>query len=757
MGRTLEGSASPGRDSNAVAPPASAARANAAQASAARLSAARVLVVDDHRDMADGIAMLLAEIPLEVEAAYSAREALVKLERSEFALVLTDIRMPSMDGLGLLAEIRARWPKIRVVLMTAYSSIDSAVAAIKQGASDYLVKPFENQAMIDLVQRNLSGEPPGPGDVVAAVAATLTPDDLLASLARALDLLRSATEADDCELFLLEPDGKDALLSVWAGPDEEALLTRTRFGPNVGYPGIVAATGEPLAAQGDLARDPRFLRRDIVERGIRSCACAPLAEARGALGSIHLLSRRPDFPVDRALALLQRAAIPTASTVRAGLAALRQRVDEAGTPHEAGSAAQLRALLDCIRRTANASEGSLALFGTDHGLPARVVSTGPASLLCACAEAGQWVDCPCLVGGHGFAPEASRRSWPTACRRGIPGRVASPCCLPLALNGRSLGLVALDLGRNSAANAAARLVPLLAMTQQAALRIGSAPLEEARGSPASTGSPDAASAAAELELRCLGSFRVFRRGQPIAAEQFSRSKALVLLKLLALKAGTPLSRDLLIELLWPGVDPKSGANRLHGVVHALRSVIEPQRAERSWAYVRNRGDFYYLDLEGPLAIDLVAFKKLARKGLAAGPEQTAAAIATLEEATALYQGDLFEDDPYSEWCEEARHELQALQVTALERLAHLHAQQGAADRAVQHLTRALRLAPIREDLAVSLLETLLRLGRLAEARARYEDFTRQIREDVGADPSPELAEIGLRVSRSSSEPPPRAR
>ena len=709
-----------------------------------------VLVVDDHRDMAEGIAMLLREVRLDVEVARSARDALTRLEEREFALVLSDVRMPRMSGVALLAEIKRRWPRTRVVLLTAYGSIDSAVGAMKEGANDYLTKPFENTALIEVVQRNLaaarSADAFDASAIVAAVAARLSPDDLLGSLTRALETLRNAVGADDCELFLCEPEGRDALLTTCVGLDSEALIERTRFSPGSGYPGIVTATGASLAIRGALVDDPRYLRRAVIERGICSYACAPLLEPRAPFGSVHLLSRRGDFPIDQAVVLLEQVAVSIASAVRAGLAVLRQAVDETSAPHATGSPEQIRALLACICGVANASYGTLALVDPETGLPARVVSTGPPNLLCASAESGTWPECPsAILHGHGFSTPPGRRMWPMPCRRGVPQRVVSPCCLPLVGNGRFYGMVTLDLRHRTEGPATSRLVPLLAMAQQTVLHLS----KSHPGMPVERGGGNGAAgdrATPELEVRCLGPFALLRRGIPIPAEQFPRSRALGLLKLLALNAGTPLTKDYLIDRLWPETDPVSGANRLHGVVHALRSVIEPPRsASRYWLYVRNRGDLYYLDLEGPISVDLLRYRALAKQGLRAVSTAPSEAVVALEEAAALYRGELFADDPYAEWCDAERRELAELQTVVLETLAALYGRHGDGDRALELLRRAVRSAPYREDLVLSLLEQLVRLERPAEAHAQYEDFARTLEQELGTGPGRPLQEFRLRV------------
>jgi two-component SAPR family response regulator len=690
----------------------------------------RVLVVDDNRDLADGIAMLLREAALDVGVAYSGVSALTEMETDPSDLVLTDVRMPGMDGMELLAAVRERWPSTKVVVITAHGSIDAAVQAMKRGAADYITKPFENVSLVETVRRNLLRvNPEGEFDtaaIVAEVSALVSPDDLLPSLGRALDALLRATGADDAEVFLLEPDGKDALLTVAAGTDTEALASRTRFEPNLGYPGIVAVTGEPVVIAGTLDQDTRFLRRAVHESGLRSTVCVPLLGPQGPLGSLHILARSTDFPVDRIAEVLKQAAVPIANAIRAGLSALREGMDQALDDESQGISQQLlRSILFSIVRVGGATSGTLVLVDPETSQSGQRVSTGPAAQPCANAEAGCFEACQPLLDGHARVGGLGRRTWPDECRRGLPQRMASPCCLPLVAGGRFHGLVTLDFGQGFAGDPTGRLVPLLTMAHQAAVRL-QAHQPGRRTDRGSTAQSEPPRASAELEIRCLGPFRILRGGQAVAGEAFARRQALILLKLLALKEGTPLTRDFLVEQLWPGVDARSGANRLHGVVHALRSVIEPFKAERRWVYVHNRGDLYYLDLDASVRIDLMDFRKHAQRGLRAGataPEET---IRELEAAAALYGGDLFEEDPYADWCAGERRELAEVHVRVLNRLSQLYSERGDAEKAVESLQEALRHAPLREDLVQTLSDLFTALGRPADAAELEKDYQRRL-------------------------------
>src|SRR4030043_326054 len=103
----------------------------------------RVLVVDGERDIRDFLLKALTRIArFQVDLAENGEEALKKIEKERFDLVLRDLKMPSMDGLQLITEISRSKPEILTVLMTGHGSIDSAIEAMKNGASDYLTKPL---------------------------------------------------------------------------------------------------------------------------------------------------------------------------------------------------------------------------------------------------------------------------------------------------------------------------------------------------------------------------------------------------------------------------------------------------------------------------------------------------------------------------------------------------------------------------------------------------------------------------------------
>lgn len=119
--------------------------------------AIKVLLVEDDRALREALADTLLLAGHDYRAVGSAEDALEAVEQESFSLVVSDVNMPGMDGHQLLGVLRARQPQLPVLLMTAHGAVERAVDAMRQGAADYLVKPFEPKALIELVARHALG------------------------------------------------------------------------------------------------------------------------------------------------------------------------------------------------------------------------------------------------------------------------------------------------------------------------------------------------------------------------------------------------------------------------------------------------------------------------------------------------------------------------------------------------------------------------------------------------------------------------
>jgi len=119
---------------------------------------AAILIVDDEKNIRLTISHSLEPLEIPVQTAVNGEEALQKLKDGQFGMVFLDLRMPGIDGMEALRRIKDDWPKIRVVIITAHGTIESAVEAMKLGAVDFIQKPFSPVEIRDLASRVLERE-----------------------------------------------------------------------------------------------------------------------------------------------------------------------------------------------------------------------------------------------------------------------------------------------------------------------------------------------------------------------------------------------------------------------------------------------------------------------------------------------------------------------------------------------------------------------------------------------------------------------
>jgi DNA-binding NtrC family response regulator len=111
----------------------------------------RVLVIDDEAIVRTSCSRTLVPEGYEVKLAQNGAEGLRILGEEKVDLVLTDLKMPDMDGIEVLRKIKEGWPVTEVIIITGYQTVDTAVRAIKLGAFDYLEKPFTPDKLVSAV------------------------------------------------------------------------------------------------------------------------------------------------------------------------------------------------------------------------------------------------------------------------------------------------------------------------------------------------------------------------------------------------------------------------------------------------------------------------------------------------------------------------------------------------------------------------------------------------------------------------------
>lgn len=270
---------------------------------------ARILVVDDEERMCRSLSSLLENEGYQVATASDGNEALDRYQEAIPDLVITDIKMPGLDGIGLLERLRADDPEAMVILMTGYASLESAVAAVNIGAYDYIMKPIEFAQLRLAVQRALEKqelqrsrqrlleELQDKNDQLSRRVAELhalyetglalsEADDLQQLLTRIIELALAVTHASVGSVMLLDEERQELKISAAAGLSEE-IQRETRLKVGTSIAGYVAEQGEPLLIS-DIKSDSRFAK--YVKDGYKTASllCAPLKIKDRVLGVINL-------------------------------------------------------------------------------------------------------------------------------------------------------------------------------------------------------------------------------------------------------------------------------------------------------------------------------------------------------------------------------------------------------------------------------------------------------------------------------------
>ena len=112
----------------------------------------KILVIDDEAIVRTSCERTLIPEGYDVRLAVSGKEGIACMEKEPFSLVLLDLKMPDMDGIEVLGTINRTWPDTKVVMITGYSTVDTAVQALRLGAYNFIEKPFTPDTLLGAVQ-----------------------------------------------------------------------------------------------------------------------------------------------------------------------------------------------------------------------------------------------------------------------------------------------------------------------------------------------------------------------------------------------------------------------------------------------------------------------------------------------------------------------------------------------------------------------------------------------------------------------------
>ena len=172
----------------------------------------KILIVDDEAKMRRVLELQLTGAGYEVTKAASAEDGLKALDPpasgADFALALTDLRLPGMDGVEFLRQVHGRFPSLPVIVMTAFGTVETAVEAMKSGASDYLLKPFALDDLMITIDKVLELHALRDENV-----------KLRAQLERRYDFEHIIGHSGRCKRFSMLPDAspRPARLYCWVG------------------------------------------------------------------------------------------------------------------------------------------------------------------------------------------------------------------------------------------------------------------------------------------------------------------------------------------------------------------------------------------------------------------------------------------------------------------------------------------------------------------------------------------------------------
>jgi len=285
----------------------------------------RILVIDDEPGMLASLRYMLNNNGYDqVETCASAPEAIDRLKEKEFDLVITDLAMPLVSGHAVLEYVQEHCPQTPVVVITAYGSLESATKALRQGAFDFITKPFEMDVLLNTVRRALekvhlqkeaqrrTQQMLALGEITRIINASLNLEEVFPPF---VQQLRQIMAFDRVEVALLE-SGDTLRLAAVAGLGESILGPGLCLSLADKGPWQVVRNGRPLLRSG-LSEDSLLPEETaLLREGLRTLLTVPLIVGGETIGVFQLGNCQPDAYSQEDIGLAQQVADQIANAVQ---------------------------------------------------------------------------------------------------------------------------------------------------------------------------------------------------------------------------------------------------------------------------------------------------------------------------------------------------------------------------------------------------------------------------------------------------------
>jgi DNA-binding SARP family transcriptional activator len=258
------------------------------------------------------------------------------------------------------------------------------------------------------------------------------------------------------------------------------------------------------------------------------------------------------------------------------------------------------------------------------------------------------------------------------------------------------------------------------------------------GHTRSRGRIDGAADVMPLDIHCLGPFKVFLGDHEIPDNAWRSANVRRLFQYLALKNQQGfIPKDVLLELLWPGEDPQKTNRRFHVTLTSLRKVLEPdlRRGEVS-AYLLRQSDAYRLDCGQSGRIDFIDFLEQCQHAQPAVPVSDDDALAYLLSTAALYDGPLFQEEPFVDWFIEDREWIQTQYLALLSIIVRAYEKREAWEACIPWANRYLAIDRYAEPIYRVLMRCHCHLGDMARSISTFERCEKVITTDLNCPLNP---------------------